>query len=138
MMTLPFAQVSFPEIYEQELVGPLFRPWAELILDDVELAAGDRVLDVACGTGIVARLAKERLGEAGRVVGVDLSPAMLAVARGLAAGIDWRQGEPAPCRFKATSSLTSSSVSKASSFFRTSPRRRAKCVARWRRVVDWR
>ena len=69
---------SFPEIYERCLVGPLFRPWAEAILDDVGLAPGDRVLDVACGTGIVARLARERLGEAGRVVGIDISPAMIA------------------------------------------------------------
>jgi len=97
-MTLPFAQLSFPEIYEQALVDSLFRPWAKLVLEDVELATGDRVLDVACGTGIVARLAKERLGDAGRVVGVDLSPAMLAVARRVAPGIDWKEadaGDPA-------------------------------------------
>lgn len=86
-------KITFPEMYEQALVGPLFRPWAELILEDVELAAGDRVLDVACGTGIVARLAQERLGEAGRIVGVDQSAPMLAVARGVAAGIDWREGD---------------------------------------------
>lgn len=92
-MALPFAQSSFPEMYEQALVGPLFRPWAELILDDVGLAGGDRILDIACGTGIVARLAKERVGETGKVVGVDLSPPMLAVARRVAAGIDWREGD---------------------------------------------
>ena len=92
-MTLPFAQLSFPEMYEQELVGPLFRPWVEPMLEEVELATGDYVLDVACGTGIVARLAKERVGETGRVVGVDLSPAMLAVARRVAPGIDWREGD---------------------------------------------
>jgi len=92
-MTLPFAQLSFPEMYEQQLVGPLFRPWVESMLEAVELTTGDRVLDVACGTGIVARLAKERVGETGRVVGVDLSPAMLAVARQVAPGIDWREGD---------------------------------------------
>ncbi len=43
-----FAQLTFPEIYERALVDPLFRPWAELILEDVELRAGDRVLDIAC------------------------------------------------------------------------------------------
>jgi ubiquinone/menaquinone biosynthesis C-methylase UbiE len=92
-MTLPFAELSFPEIYERALVGPLFHPWAELTLDEVEIAAGDRLLDVACGTGIVARLAKQRLGDRGQVVAVDLSPAMLAVARGLAPGIEWREGD---------------------------------------------
>ena len=92
-MSLPFAQQSFPEIFERALVGPLFRPWAKLILDDVALAAGDRVLDVACGTGIVARLAKERLGDKGTVVGVDVNPGMLAVARRVAADIGWREGD---------------------------------------------
>lgn len=92
-MTLPFANLSFPQQYERALVGPLFLPWAGSILDDVELAAGDRVLDVACGTGIVARVAKERLGEAGKVVGVDLNPTMLGVARDVAPGIDWREGD---------------------------------------------
>jgi ubiquinone/menaquinone biosynthesis C-methylase UbiE len=91
-MILPFAQLSFPELYERELAAPLFRPWAELTIDEVGLAAGDRVLDVACGTGIVARLARERVGDSGRVVGVDLSPAMLEVARKVGAGVDWREG----------------------------------------------
>lgn len=88
-----FAQMSFPEIYEQALVGPLFQPWVDSLLDDVQLAAGDRVLDIACGTGIVARLAKERLGATGRVVGVDVNPPMIAVARRVAPTIDWRQGD---------------------------------------------
>jgi ubiquinone/menaquinone biosynthesis C-methylase UbiE len=88
-------QASFPETYERLLVGPLFRPWAELTLDELALAPGDRVLDVACGTGIVARLASERLGGAGAVVGVDISAEMLAVARAVAPGIDWREGNAA-------------------------------------------
>ena len=94
-MTLPFTQQSFPEIYEQELVGALFRPFAEPLLDDLQLAKGQRLLDVACGTGIVARLAKERLGRAGSVAGVDLNPGMLAVARQLAPDVDWREGDAA-------------------------------------------
>ena len=83
---------NFPEMYERFLVGPLFQPWADVLLDRVSLAAGDRVLDVACGTGIVARRAKERLGEAGQVVGVDVSPQMLTIARDVAPDIDWREG----------------------------------------------
>ena len=92
-MALPFAQLSFPETYEQALVGPLFRPWAELMLDDVEVRPGDRILDIACGTGIVARLAKERQAGIGKVVGIDVSPPMLAVARKVAPDIDWREGD---------------------------------------------
>ena len=92
-MTIPFAQASFPEMYEQLLVGPLFRPWAALTLDEIGLRPGDRVLDVACGTGTVARQAKARLGEAGAVVGIDVSPPMLAVAGRVAPDIDWREGD---------------------------------------------
>lgn len=94
-MSLPsyaMNQPSFPEMYEQWLVGPLFRPWAEMTLDEVNLTTGDRVLDIACGTGIVARAARERLGDAGYIVGIDVSPDMLAVARRAAPDIDWREG----------------------------------------------
>lgn len=94
-MTLPsyaMNQRNFPEMYERWLAGPLFRPWAELTLEEVKLSSGDRFLDIACGTGVVARLAKERLGDAGYVVGIDLSPDMLAVARAVAPSIHWREG----------------------------------------------
>jgi ubiquinone/menaquinone biosynthesis C-methylase UbiE len=97
-MTLPsyaMRQASFPEVYERCLVEPLFRPWAEITLQEVALSPGDRVLDIACGTGIVARIAKERLGDTGRVVGVDVSSDMLAVACAVAPRIDWREGDAA-------------------------------------------
>ena len=84
---------SFPEMYERWLVGPLFRPFAEVLVERARLMPGDRVLDIACGTGIAARLAEERLGENGRVVGVDVSPQMLAVARTVAPAIEWREGD---------------------------------------------
>ena len=88
-----FSQLSFPEIYEQALVGPIFQPWVEPLLDDVELKSGERVVDIACGTGIVARLANQRLAPFGTVVGIDLNPHMLAVARRVAPMIDWREGD---------------------------------------------
>jgi ubiquinone/menaquinone biosynthesis C-methylase UbiE len=94
-MTLPsyaMNQETFPEMYERWLVDPLFRPWAEMTLKELALSPGDRVLDIACGTGIVARVAKEHLGDAGYIVGVDVSPDMLAVARAVAPRIDWRVG----------------------------------------------
>ena len=85
-------QQTFPAMYEQWLVGPLFRPFAEVLLDRLDPRAGERVLDVACGTGIVARLARERVGAGGAVVGVDVSPAMLDVARSVGPSITWREG----------------------------------------------
>ncbi len=94
-MTLPTYAMNmsnFPEMYERFLVGPFFRPWAEIILRRAGLTSGQRVLDVACGTGIVARLAKEQLGDGAHVVGVDVSAPMLAVAKGIAPSIEWRVG----------------------------------------------
>ncbi len=88
-----FSQPSFPEIYEHALVGPLFRPWVESLFEGVALEPGDRVLDVACGTGIVARMVKERSHSTATVVGVDVNPQMLAVARRIAPAIDWREGD---------------------------------------------
>jgi ubiquinone/menaquinone biosynthesis C-methylase UbiE len=87
-----FVATAFTEIYERELVGPLFRPFAEQLIARVALHRGDTVIDVATGTGIVARVARERLGPDARIVGVDVAPAMLAVAGTADRTIDWRQG----------------------------------------------
>jgi ubiquinone/menaquinone biosynthesis C-methylase UbiE len=87
-----FATMSFPEIYERMLVGPLFRPFAEDLIARLNPGRQDRLLDVACGTGIVARVARERMGAAAPIVGVDASPQMLAVARRVDPTIDWREG----------------------------------------------
>ena len=57
------------ELYERYLVPPVTLPWAADLVDRVGVEPGDRVLDVACGTGAVARLAAARVGEAGRVAG---------------------------------------------------------------------
>lgn len=84
---------GFAEMYERMLVPSLFEPWAEELLDRVPLDEGARVLDVACGTGIVARVADRRLGRRGRVVGVDRSPGLLAVAQAVEPSIDWRVGD---------------------------------------------
>ena len=86
---------SFPRMYERSLVEPLFRPWAEALLARADLAPQMRVIDVACGTGIVARLAQQRLRGNGQVVGVDVSTPMLEVARELEPSVDWREGDAA-------------------------------------------
>jgi ubiquinone/menaquinone biosynthesis C-methylase UbiE len=90
-----FVATSFTEIYERVLVGPLFRPFAEQLVARVAPTRGDSLIDVACGTGIVARVAREHLGFDARIVGVDVQPAMLAVARTVDGTIDWRQGNAA-------------------------------------------
>jgi ubiquinone/menaquinone biosynthesis C-methylase UbiE len=86
---------SLPELYERFLVEPLFRPFGEELLKRANLRPRDRVLDVACGTGLIARLAHEVIGDRARVVGVDASPGMLGIARTAAPTIDWRQGDAA-------------------------------------------
>ena len=72
------------EVYERQLVPAMFAPWAPKLVDLAEVEPGQRVLDLACGTGVVTRLAAERAGNAGRVVGLDVNGAMLTVARSLA------------------------------------------------------
>jgi ubiquinone/menaquinone biosynthesis C-methylase UbiE len=84
---------SLPEMYERYLVAPLFRPFAQALLNAA--GVGDSLLDVACGTGVVARLARGAGGDRVRVVGVDVSPGMLAMARSIAPDIDWREGDVA-------------------------------------------
>jgi len=69
------------DLYERDKVPSLFRPLALWFLDHLQIQAGEDVLDVACGTGIVARLVGERDGLGGNVVGVDIDPDMIEVAR---------------------------------------------------------
>lgn len=81
------------ELYERYPARYILGPWAPLLVDAARLIPGERVLDVACGTGVVARLAAKRVGPAGRVVGVDVNPGMIAVARSPSptndASIEW-------------------------------------------------
>ncbi|HET8576256.1 MAG TPA: class I SAM-dependent methyltransferase, partial [Methylomirabilota bacterium] len=68
------------EIYERALVPAVFSAWAPLVIELANPQPGARVVDVACGTGVVARLVARRVGPTGQVVGLDLNPGMLAVA----------------------------------------------------------
>jgi len=69
--------------YERFFVPVIPAPLARELVAEAELRPGERVLDVACGTGIVARLAAERVGPGGSVAGLDVNAAMLSVARSL-------------------------------------------------------
>jgi len=88
---------SAAESYEKYLVPVIFVPWAENLLGRADLTPETRFLDVACGTGIVARMARERIGPNGRIVGADVNPDMLRVARQLSDGanIEWVQSDAA-------------------------------------------
>jgi ubiquinone/menaquinone biosynthesis C-methylase UbiE len=88
---------SASEAYERYLVPPMFAAWADRLIETSGVHGGDRVLDVACGTGIVARRAASRVGSSGSVVGIDINEGMLAVAEETAAdlhhSIEWRRGD---------------------------------------------
>ena len=91
------------ELYEEYFVPVIFAPWAERLVDRAGLQAGDRVLDVATGTGIVARRAAAEVGDGGSVVGVDIDDGMLEVARERARdvhpAIEWREGDASDLPF---------------------------------------
>jgi ubiquinone/menaquinone biosynthesis C-methylase UbiE len=84
------------QVYEEYLVPHQFRPWAGDLLDRADPQVGERVLDVACGTGVVARLVAQRLEGRGHMVGLDFSQAMIDVARQASAqdgvAVEWHLG----------------------------------------------
>jgi len=83
-----------PENYERFFVPLIGEPVAKDLIHLAALRSGERVLDVACGTGIVARLAAQRVGSNGIVSGVDINPGMLKMARSCVPtnmSIEWHQ-----------------------------------------------
>lgn len=85
-------QIAAARAYENLFVPALFRLWAPALADAAYVAPGVRALDVACGTGVVARELAVRVGASGSVAGLDLLPGMIEVAREIAPGIEWKQG----------------------------------------------
>ncbi len=88
---------SPPELYEQFFGPGIFQPLTAVVIAHATPQSGSRVLDLACGTGLVARHVAPLVGAAGKVVAVDINPAMLAVARSQlapqGATIEWREGD---------------------------------------------
>lgn len=85
---------SAPELYQRYLVPAITTKWAEDLVSRTQPRAGEAVLDIACGTGVVARLAAKRMAR-GHVIGLDLNKGMLRVARTLPSEgvpIDWVEG----------------------------------------------
>jgi ubiquinone/menaquinone biosynthesis C-methylase UbiE len=86
---------SAAELFQRDIVPHITSLWAKDLVDRARVRFGDNVLDVACGTGVVTRLAAQQSGT-GRVVGLDLNADMLRVARGIArtddVPIEWCEG----------------------------------------------
>ena len=93
------AQMDAANAYESLFVPALFGQFTAKVADAAHIHHGQRVLDVACGTGVLAREAASRVGPAGRVAGIDPSPGMIAVAKQLAPAVDWREGAAESYRF---------------------------------------
>jgi SAM-dependent methyltransferase len=85
-------QIDAANAYEALMVPALFGQWAEKVIDAARIGPGQRVLDVACGTGVLAREVVSRYGAIENVAGLDPNPGMLEVARQLAPAVQWRQG----------------------------------------------
>lgn len=79
--------------YEGLFVPALFAAWSPHLVAGAGLAPGQHVLDVACGTGVLARAARTAVGPGGRVVGLDPAPGMLAVAAEVAPALEWVPGD---------------------------------------------
>jgi ubiquinone/menaquinone biosynthesis C-methylase UbiE len=95
------------EGYESYMVPTLFGPWATRLIEAADTRPGERVLDVGCGTGVVARRVASRLGTDGAVAGVDVSANMLEVARASGArervSVDWREANAEQLPFPGSS-----------------------------------
>lgn len=95
----PFGAASVADGYRRHLQPVIFEPWAQRLIDFVGLTAGQIVLDVASGTGVVARAAAARTGPGGRVIASDISAGMLAH---VATGVDPRGAKVSTLECSAT------------------------------------
>lgn len=89
----PMSHPDAAEWYERGKESWLLEDLARSVADAAKVTTGDQILDVGCGTGIVARECARRVGEQGSVSGVDISEEMLAVARRIAPELAWHLGD---------------------------------------------
>lgn len=93
------SSIEAAETYERVLVPALFERWAGPMLRAGHVKVGNHVLDVACGTGVVAREALNLVGDSGRVVGLDVDQSMLEVARRSERRVEWKIADAAALPF---------------------------------------
>ena len=86
-------QIEAARAYEALFVPALLGQFAPKVAGAARVREGERVLDVACGTGVLAREILNRVGPTGRVAGVDLNPGMIAVAKENTPDVEWHQGK---------------------------------------------
>lgn len=91
--------IEAAEFYETAFVPAFFGQWAPILCEAAGVAAGQAVLDVACGTGIATRTSADLIGPGGTVVGLDLNEAMLTVAKRVRPDLEWRRGDAAAIPF---------------------------------------
>jgi ubiquinone/menaquinone biosynthesis C-methylase UbiE len=91
-MTVVDQARSPAEVYDAQFVPALFAHWGPIVAAEAEVREGDRVLDVACGTGALTIAVADIVGKSGSVVGLDTNPEMLAVARRKPTQIEWLEG----------------------------------------------
>jgi ubiquinone/menaquinone biosynthesis C-methylase UbiE len=103
----PQPNIELAQLYDERFVLNTLIAATEVLLTFAEPKPGERVLDVACGTGVVARHVAARVGNKGSVIGLDIDPAMLAVARQIppptGAMITWREGDAHALPFEGNS-----------------------------------
>ena len=75
--------------YESLFIPALFEAWTDHLVEGAGVQEGSHVLDVACGTGVLARKALAQAGRTGRIVGADPAPGMLAAAKEIEPTIEW-------------------------------------------------
>ena len=87
------AEYKAARYYEEKFVPTLYQQWSKPLIEAAAIGRGNRVLDIACGTGVVTRDVAGIVGRDNPPTGLDLSSGMLAVARDLAPHIEWQQGD---------------------------------------------